>query len=63
MFLIMGRASSFLVFLDFLFFIFASYTQFFSTISEALFALSFSFLSECFFFVHAKAALAHSLNE
>ena len=25
--------------------------------------LSFSFLSECFFFVHAKAALAYSRNE
>ena len=34
-----------------------------STVSEALFALSFSFLSECFFFVHTKAALAYSLNE
>ena len=29
-----------------------------SSITEALFALSFSFLSDCFFFVHAKAALA-----
>ena len=34
-----------------------------SSVSEALFALSFSFLSECFFFVHAKAALAYSRNE
>ena len=31
--------------------------------SEALFALSFSFLSERFFSVHAKAALAYSRNE
>ena len=29
-----------------------------SSVSEALFALSFSFLSEHFFFIHAKAALA-----
>ena len=29
-----------------------------SSVTEALFALSFSFLSERFFFVHAKAALA-----
>ena len=34
-----------------------------SSVSEALFTLSFSFLSEYFFFVHAKAALAYSLNE
>ena len=35
-----------------------------SAVSEALFALSFPFLSERFFFVHAKAALAYSsLNE
>ena len=34
-----------------------------SSVSEALFALSFSFLSERFFFVHAKAALVYSLNE
>ena len=36
-----------------------------SSVSEALFALSFSFLSErCLFvFVHAKAALAYSRNE
>ena len=37
-----------------------------SSVSEALFALSFSFLGECFppsFFVHAKAALAFSRNE
>ena len=34
-----------------------------SSVSEALFALSFSFLSERFFFVHAKAALAYSPNE
>ena len=31
--------------------------------SEALFALSFSFLSERFFFVHAKAAIARSRNQ
>ena len=31
-----------------------------SSVSEAPFALSFSFLSEHFFFVHVKAALAHS---
>ena len=31
--------------------------------SLALFALSFPFLCDCFFFVHAKAALAHSRNE
>ena len=31
-----------------------------SFISEALFALSFPFLSESFFLVHAKAALVHS---
>ena len=36
---------------------------FFSSISEALFALSFSFLSEHFFFVHAKAALARTRNQ
>ena len=36
---------------------------FFSSISEALFALSFSFLSERFFFVHAKAALARTRNQ
>ena len=34
-----------------------------SSVSEAPFALSFPFLSERFFFVHAKAALAHSQNE
>ena len=37
-----------------------------SSVSEALFAFSFSFLSEHsfgFFFVHAKAALAYSRNE
>ena len=34
-----------------------------SSVSEALFALSFSFLSEHFFLVHAKAALAYSRNE
>ena len=34
-----------------------------SSVSEALFALSFSFLSERFFFVHAKAALARSRNQ
>ena len=38
---------------------FASYPQH----TEAPFALSFSFLSERFFFVHAKAALAYSRNE
>ena len=43
--------------------------SFVSSVSEALFALSFSFLSERFFsgfyFVHAKAALAcpYSRNE
>ena len=40
----------------FLFLTFASYPQH----TEASFALSFSFLSERFFFVHAKAALAYS---
>ena len=34
----------------------------YSSVSEALFALNFSFLSELFF-VHAKAALAYSRNE
>ena len=34
-----------------------------SSVSEALFALSFSFLSESLFYVHAKAALAYSRNE
>ena len=35
-----------------------------SSVSEALFALRFSFLSECVsFFVHAKAALARSRNQ
>ena len=34
-----------------------------SSVSEALFALSFSFLSEHFFLVHAKAALVYSRNE
>ena len=33
------------------------------SVSEALFALSLPFLSERFFFIHAKAALAHSLNQ
>ena len=50
----------------FYFLIFASYPQPFfplSSVSEALFALSFSFLSKRFFFVHAKATLAYSLNE
>ena len=50
----------------FLFLIFASYPQPFflcSSVSEALFALSFSFLCERFFFVHAKAALEYSRNE
>ena len=32
-----------------------------SSVSEALFILSFSYLSERFFFVHDKAALARSL--
>ena len=32
------------------------------SVSEALFTLSFSFLSEPFFFVHDKAALARSRN-
>ena len=31
-----------------------------SSVSDALFALSFSFLSERFFFVHAKSALVYS---
>ena len=31
-----------------------------SSVSEALFALSFSFLSERFFFIHAKVTLAYS---
>ena len=34
-----------------------------SSVSEALFTLSFSFLSECLFFVHDKAALARSRNQ
>ena len=34
-----------------------------SSVTEALLALTFPFLSERFFFVHAKAALAHSRNE
>ena len=34
-----------------------------SSISEALFSLRFSLLSERFFFVHAKAALARSRNK
>ena len=34
-----------------------------SSVSDALFVLSFSFLSERFFFVHAKSALAYSRNE
>ena len=34
-----------------------------SSVFEALFALSFSFLSECLFVVHAKAALVYSQNE
>ena len=34
-----------------------------SSVAEALFALSFSLLSERFFFVRAKAALAYSRNE
>ena len=33
-----------------------------SSVSEALFALSFPFLSEHFFFVHAKVTLAYSQN-
>ena len=47
-------------------FLFATYPQpFFPLFSvyEALFALSFSFLSERFSSVHAKAALAYSRNE
>ena len=47
----------------FCFLIFVSYPQPFfplSSISEAQFALSLSFLTERFFFVHARAALAHS---
>ena len=34
-----------------------------SSVAEAPFSLSFPFLSERFFFVHAKAALVHSQNE
>ena len=34
-----------------------------SSVSEALFALSFPFLSERFFFMHAKATLARSRNQ
>ena len=34
-----------------------------SSVYEALFTLSFSFLSERFFFVHDKAALARSRNQ
>ena len=34
-----------------------------SSVSEALFTLSFSYLSELFFFVHDKAALALSRNQ
>ena len=34
-----------------------------SSVSDALFALSFSFLSERFFFVHAKSALVYIRNE
>ena len=33
-----------------------------SSVSEALFTLGFSYLSECFIFVHDKAALARSRN-
>ena len=47
-------------------FLFATYPQpFFPLFSvyEALFALSFSFLSERFSSVHAKAALVYSRNE
>ena len=47
------------------FYIFASYPQPFVPlffVSDALFALSVSCLSERFFFVHAKAALAYSRN-
>ena len=54
----------FLVVIHFL--IFASYPQSSAvlySVSEALFALSFSFLSERFFFVHAKSALARSRNQ
>ena len=43
----------------FSFLTFASYPQ----QTEAPFAISFSFLSERFFFVNAKAALAYSRNE
>ena len=60
-----GQAS-FIVFFSFL--ILASYPHLFffrlqSLVAEALFALSFSFLSERFFFSHVKAALPHSRNE
>ena len=34
-----------------------------SSVSEALFALSFSYLSEHFFFIYAKAALVYSRND
>ena len=48
------------------FFIFVSYPQPFfplSSFAEALFALNFPFLSERFFFVHAKVALVRSRNQ
>ena len=48
------------------FLIFASYPQssaFLSSVLQSLKLLSFSFLSERFFFVHAKAALARSRNQ
>ena len=53
----------FLVVFFFCFLIYASYPQPFfplSSVAEALFVLSFSFLSERFFFVHAKPALVQS---
>ena len=42
--------------------LFLSLCFLYSSVSEALFALCFPFLSERFFFVHAKAALAYCRN-
>ena len=42
--------------------LFLSLSFFCSSVFKALFALSLLFLSECFFFVRAKAALAYSRN-
>ena len=62
------ESSQALFLVDFYFRIIASYRQssaflYCSSVSEALFALSFSFLSERFFFVMLKAALAFSRNQ